>query len=357
MFSIAGLLGCGGKNAEHASESAPKAAKVEPAPQEKTAEVGITVDPSGRRWLTPEIPYDVYPELPAAVEVTANASALEPAERMTGSQNAIASVGAATSQSTTQRDPEVGQGADTPAGTSSSTDGTGGGWDQVLPQEVLQSEIAAVRNRLGEHLLTVGTYNSSFEDVANAGWEMSALATIVSEYPAAISWKEKALLARDAAVGIAMAATARGRENFKSAQLASEQVSAILNNNFPPGLGEPDPDTSREETADRAALMNRIQSAFDHLKEAGATEASLKSEAELAIHEARLLAALSKFTADADYTAAENADYQAAASELVKGGSALADATGAGDFVAFQSTLDRVNNACNQCHSKYRFSN
>src|SRR5690606_33802093 len=140
-------------------------------------------------------------------------------------------------------------------------------WPSILPLDVLRNEIAAVGNDLGEKLLTVGSYNAAFEDVSRNGWLLSALATIASEYPDPISWKSNALLARDQAVAVAMSATARGRQNFSEAQLANELVAAIINNNTPPGLSAPDPAASREETADRSALMSRMQLAFDSLKE------------------------------------------------------------------------------------------
>ncbi|HEX6987276.1 MAG TPA: hypothetical protein VF170_18000, partial [Planctomycetaceae bacterium] len=235
--------------------------------------------------------------------------------------------------------------------------GPAGGWDAVLPLEALQNEIAAARNELGEKLLTVGSYNAAFEQVATTGWLMSALATIAAEHPAPISWKGNALLARDAAVGVAMAAGGRGRENFNAARLANEQLVAVLNNNTPAGLPAPDPSASREETADRAALMTRMQTAFDRLKEAGGDGAAFAQGREAAAREARLLAALAKFTAHPDYGSAEEPEYQAAAGEIVSAGAAMAEAAGAEDHAAFRAALDRAGTACNRCHEKYRFGN
>lgn len=358
VIGFVAVAGCGGGSSDPAAKVAPKAAVVDDSYQEPTTEARSRVDSSGRRWLTTDIPYDVYPDLPSADEIAAGAILSESMEsRADSQQESIASVGTSSSQSMIQGTPVESGSAPQEASSVAAPVGADEGWDQILPLETLQAEITAVRNRLGENLLTVGTYNSSFEEVSNAGWEMSALTTIASEHAASISWKGQALFARDAAVRLAMAATSRGRENFNAAELASEQVFALLNNNPPPGLSEPDPETSREETADRAALMTRIQTAFDELKGAGATETTLRTQSEVAIHEARLLGALARFTADSDYTAAENADYQSAVRELVEGAKSLAGGAESGDLETYQSGLDRVSNACNQCHTKYRFSN
>lgn len=355
LVALLVLSGCGRETSERQSPSVQKVAVAVDAEQAPNAPK-VTIDSSGRKWLTPEVPYDVFPDLPTAEEIAAGASNQpSPTENADGEMSvASASVGSTTPA---PQSDETSSAAPASATSAPSNAGTEADWGDVLPLGVLQREIAAVRNRLGEALLTVGTYNSAFEEVANAGWEMSALATIVSEHPAEISWKDQALFARDAAVGVAMAATGRGRENFNTAQLASEQTFAIHNNNSPPGLAEPDPEASRGETADRAALMSRMQTAFDALKEAGADAASLKESGEEASHEAHVLAALAKFTANPDYTAADNEDYQSAAAKIIASGQAVADAAESGDHETFNAALARVNNACNQCHTKYRFAN
>ena len=84
------------------------------------------------------------------------------------------------------------------------------------------------------------------------------------------------LLARDAGVAVAMAATARGRKNQGETQVAFDQFSGVLNNN-PPKLPPPDPSASREETASRAALMKRMQIAQARLKDASADDAAFKA--------------------------------------------------------------------------------
>jgi len=232
-----------------------------------------------------------------------------------------------------------------------------GDWGTLLPVEVLQNEIAAAKNDLAEKLLTVGSYNAAFEQVSQDGWLLSALATIASEHPASISWKGDALLARDAAVAVAMAATARGRANFSEAQLASEQLAAVLNNNTPAGLASPDASMSREESADRAALMARMQTAFDRLKESGADEAAFTTNRAAIGQESRLLGALAKFTAHSDYGSAEEPEYQSAASAMIAAATAMAEAADAEDAAALKTALDTVGTSCNKCHEKYRFEN
>ena len=194
-----------------------------------------------------------------------------------------------------------------PAGGAASA--IGGEWDVVLPLNVLRDELAAVQNDLRQTLLTVSSYNANFEAAERDGWEASALATIAAEYSGPISWKQNALLARDAGVAVAMAATARGRKNQGETQVAFDQFSGVLNNN-PPKLPPPDPSASREETASRAALMKRMQIAQARLKDASADDAALKAAAETAPHEAAILAALMKFTAHPDYGSAAEPEYQ-----------------------------------------------
>jgi hypothetical protein len=353
---LAGLAGCHKATpmpSETAAEPAAKPSATASALASDAKGFQVSVDASGRKWLTPKIPYDVFPDVPSDAEAIAagRAAAVKAPPKVGGTDAMVASTAGETPvpvEPPPAETPEAKPAAPPP----SASGGSGANWDQVLPAEDLQKEIAAVRNDLTEKLRTVGSYNAAFEAVGRDGWLMSALATIAKEHPAPISWKGNALLARDASVALANAATARGRQNFNDAQLASEHVAAVLNNNTPPGLPTPDPAASREETADRAALMARMQAAFDTLKE---DSGDLKKNADTAAHEARLLAALAKFTSHKDYSSAGEPEYQAAANELISAGGAMAEAVAAEDKTGFQAALDRVGTACNHCHAKYRF--
>lgn len=365
LFRLAGaglwvgaLLVAGCEKGPAAAEGEKKAAAARPASPDRAsepagAEIKVTIDSSGRKWLTPTIPYDVYGDVPSDEEA-ATAAATAPSE--TPGSPAPGMTLASTDRAPSEPAPPQTSALENEPPISSPVASAPESWDAVLPAESLQREIASVRNDLSQKLLTVGSYNESFESVGNDGWLMAALATIAQEHPASISWKGNSLLARDAAVAIASAATARGRKNFGDAQLASEQLTAVLDNNTP-NLPAPDPAASREETADRAALMARMQAAFDRLKASAADDAVFRKELDASGHEARILAALAKFTAHTDYTSADEADYQAAAADLVAAGSAMAEAAAAEDRAGFTAALDRVGTACNKCHEKFRFEN
>lgn len=360
-LAVAAVAGCGRETGTTAAAPAGPLAKAEAASAEPAAAVEngpfqVRVDASGRKWLTPTIPYDAFPGLPSDQEVAAGGAGAPRVPVSAGDGGAVVASTGGTVAGPAELAPAE-QPTPGPSSPAAPTDVTGGGWEEVFPAENLQREIAAVRNALSQNLLTVGSYNESFESVANDGWLMSALATIALEHSASISWKPNALLARDVGIAVAAAATARGRQSFTAAQLAGEQLASVLDNNTPPGLPTPDPAASREETADRAALMARMQVAFDRLKESGADDSALKKNADPAAHEARVLAALAKFTAHGDYGSADEPEYQAAAGKVVTAGGSMAEAAGGEDLAGFKAAFDRAGVACNACHEKYRFSN
>jgi len=351
------LFGCGTEATPPADRTRKAIGAGRPAataPVQADGPFQVTVDSSGRKWLTPEIPYDAFPDVPSDEEA-AEAGAGDGIPVSAGGPDAAATIVASTDHAADEPSPAEGP-EPSAAAPASASESPAAGWNAILPVESLQREIATVRNDLSEKLLTVGSYNESFEAVANDGWLMSALATVAQEHSAPISWKGNSLLARDAAVSVASAATARGRQNFNDAQLASEQLTAVLDNNAP-DLPKPDPSASREETADRAALMARMQAASDRLKAAGTDESAFKKDLDAAGHEARVLAALAKFTSHGDYTSADEPEYQSAAAELVAAGGAMAEAVAAEDRAGFTAALDRVGTACNKCHEKFRFGN
>lgn len=391
-------MGCGGSSPEPAPSAPGNAeqnntgeaqqtqgeASVTP-PASSTATTSDTspftprTDPDGRKWLTAEVPYDVFPGLPSAEELMvarANGAAAGPVD-LTATSPAIPGGASgtmaepATPPATPPADTAMAEAQPKPAmpnepsesapamaandSASPAEASAGEGWAKWLPVEVLRNEIALVNNRLARNLLTSGSYNSTFEEISQDGWVLSALATIASQHPEEFSWKANALLLRDVSVNLAMAATARGRAAYQESGLAGEQITAILNNNSPAGLEEPDPEVSLEETADRASLMHRMESAQNRLKELGGDQAALKTNAEEINREARVLAALARFTAEKDYGSAENADYQAAADSLAQAGLTLAESSAEEDLAAYQAALDQAATSCTNCHEKYRF--
>lgn len=323
-------------------------AAIEPSP-----DLAVSIDATGRKWIAPGVPYDVFPDLPSEEEIAAAASVEPAAESMlaTAAEPASEAVASTDRPASAAAVPFA-----EPAPPESEATSGAASWEEILPGELLLIEVAALRNEIGEGLLTVGNYNEAFEQISNDGWVMSALATIASASADRISWKDNALLARDTAVKLAGAASGRGRQSFKEAATAKDELFAILNNNTPPGLPEPDPAASLEETADRAALMTRMQSAFERLKSFAGNEAQLTKNAAAAAQEARVLAALAKFTSHKDYSGTANADYQEFAKVLVDGGIEMAQAAGAQDAATFTTELDRIGTACNNCHQKYRLN-
>ena len=339
----------------------------------------------GQKFLAPGIPYDVFPELPDAATLIASAgtgtpvpaggsstagvsdgSSMPAAETRIAGNTPSAELATASTTANTTRPPvtisPATAGSTSPDSMAaaipgmSSTDNATASSDE-LPTEILLNELGAARNEVGQNLNTLASYNSSLEKVELDAWELSALATLAAEHSGKISWKDNALKARDAAVAIAMAATGKGRENLKKADVAYQQFSGVINNNPPPDLAAPDPQQSREETADRASLMKRMQTAQERLKEAAASDSAFKTNQQRSIHEALILGTLTRFTAHGSYGSASEGEYQKFAAALGAAAGEMAVAAEQEDADGFKSALDRVETNCAGCHAKFRFAN
>ena len=318
-------------------------AAADPPAARQTAFAPFT-DARGRRWLTDGIPYDAYDTAPSAASAARTG-------RPSGA-DLLAGIGA--NVGTAEETGGMSGSSMTGGSPSAASDGEPGEWGGVITAERLRDEVKAARNTLAGLTRTVAAFNRDYAAGGDAAAVLAAAATIAAEHPGPIPFKESAPALRGLSGQVAAAATARGRTAWLKTRDAFLPLDAVLNGNAPPD-GAANADDSRAIYADRAALMRRMQRAYDRLTQDYATASRLKDDATGAAAEASVLAALMEFSAHPDYDGAESEDYDGWAADLVAAGREATRAAEAGNFRVFDAAIDRAGQRCGDCHGVYRF--
>jgi hypothetical protein len=211
------------------------------------------------------------------------------------------------------------------------------------------------RNELTAALQSVGKYNARYRDVAVAAATLAAVAEIAIEHPESASWKQNAPIVRDLAAKTHDAASASGGQAFQAAKAPYEQLVDALDGNPPADLPASPPRRDFSQVADRGAVMKRMDSAFQSLKKSGSSPAAFRKESTRALHEAALLAALSRVITVGHYESADDPKYKTQAEGLTKAALEAKAAAKSEEGTAFRDAVTRVQKRCDACHADFRF--
>ncbi|GAB4153143.1 MAG: hypothetical protein Tsb009_29410 [Planctomycetaceae bacterium] len=230
-----------------------------------------------------------------------------------------------------------------------------GDWQQLAPIAILDAEIKRIRNLITQKTQTVGQYNGNYRDIQYNAATLAAIAQIAATHPDSISWKKNAYYIRDLGTKINKSADGLGRKKYDATKLSFEQFVDIMNGNNPPdSLKKPEPSVTFDEAASRFGLMRRMDQAHKWLLKEVRDEATLKSENETVIHEATMLAVLSKVIMDSSYDSTDEPEYREFAQNMVNASTTMVSAAKSGNYKGYRMAVDSIINNCNNCHTNYK---
>jgi len=341
VLGLVALIGCGKPPAP-----APKATASTSPAVKKSAPAKVAANKSSAPKVTEEggkkfldgIPYDVWFDDPLAVVAnTTNVAA--PANPVATTTDSATPKPAAETPMTETKTPASSAGLD---------------WASYIAMDQLQEESKRIRNQFKTLLQTPAAYTTDFEVVKMNGTVMSALAVIVAEAGEGVSWKPNAGYVRDFGFAINEAAKGPGKPNYDATKAVYENMESVFSGSIPPDVPEPDAKRATADAVVRNYLMRRMKLAMDALKLNINTEAKLKSEADQALQEAMVLAALAKMITLEGYSSAEEAEYQAFANSMIDQCVMATQAVKDQDFMKFQDAINSVDKTCSDCHTQYR---
>lgn len=225
-------------------------------------------------------------------------------------------------------------------------------WAAIIPPDVVDSEVTDIRNRLKQSLVSVAQYNTSYLSLMPHIQTMGVMAEIAGDHPGDIRWKENALVIRDLARQMAAEKLMRGPASKKKIEEPYFQIEDTLAGS-PPDL-EPEGDILFSDIAEMSELMKRLDTADKRLTVEIGSEEALAEKAELAKHEAAVLAALAKVIMMEGFGYAGDEDFEGHALPMMEAGIKIVEAADKGDFATFDAAKTRIKQSCSDCHRSYR---
>lgn len=249
----------------------------------------------------------------------------------------------------------AGMSADTPKPEAPAEGGTSksGGWDLVTANMVT-GEVKQIKTRMAESLSNVNKYNGQYKkNIRMDASVLAAIATIVGTKNDGASWKGDAKYVRDLSSNVIKEASGLEKKHYDATKTAWEDLDGLLSGNKPAKLPDSAPEVPFSETVNRGGAMLRMDKAYELLKQFSTADA-LKKNQELALHEAAILAVMTKVVASPGYPDIEEEDYQKIATAMEQYSVEAMNAAKEQNFAAYGDALSRMGKSCTECHTNYK---
>jgi len=184
---------------------------------------------------------------------------------------------------------------------------------------------------------------------------LAMLFGIAGEYDGDVRWKKDAPVARDAFARSAANFKVATDQAFNEAKARKEELSELVGGSSPFGGKSAEPKAAWGQVADRAPLMQYLESAWEpRLKPLLSDKGQFTSASDRILRDAELFAAVGSVLAKEGMKDAGDAEYQAFCNRLRDAAKQIIDAVKQKDFDSASKAGSTIGKACTECHENYR---
>ena len=238
----------------------------------------------------------------------------------------------------------------------SATSASASGWSSLIDGSVLENEVKRWQQDLEEKVTTPVKFKTTHQEISDQFSMLAMWFTIISQYESDVRWNESADSVRAAFMDASVKSRGTDMSAFQNAQRRTEDLTRLVRGEkFPdePGATEEVDDWSM--IVDRNPIMTRLElSVSEELKQATASEKDFKNAIDVVMHEAGIIAATSRVLQLPEMLDADDEDYAAYSQEMLDAALEMKAAAVAKNLDDVNSALNRINQACTNCHGDFR---
>src|SRR6056297_661849 len=101
-------------------------------------------------------------------------------------------------------------------------------------------------------------------------------------------------------------------------------------------------------------LRMRMEAAEKKMKNEAGSETAFSSQKDVVLHEASVLATMTKVITTSGYGYADDPEFVGYAQKIIEAAQQIRDAAETGNFGSYELALTQVSTACQECHSAYK---
>jgi len=236
-------------------------------------------------------------------------------------------------------------------------DGASGGfaWSKLIAGETLVDEIKDRAGGLAEGIATPASFKGG--GYRECRTELTSIATmfgVIADYDGDVRWKAEAAAARDLFARAGFNCKAGSDQTYNEAKARSEDMAAMIQGSRLDRPGESEGDVVWSDVAARSPLMVRLEMAEKKLAEVISSSSAFRSEPEVVLHEAEIVAVLTQVLQLPELDDFDDETYRDYAAAMGEAAQALRAAALEGRYDEATAALGRLKQSCDTCHGDYR---
>jgi len=241
-------------------------------------------------------------------------------------------------------------------GSGASGGAVGGGWTAVISPQTIEDTIKSLKQQVDKEVTTLSDFKGKGHKLARRDYTLLAmLFGIAAEYEGDVRWKKDAAVARDAFARSAANFKVATDQAFNEAKTRKQELGELVGGSSPFGGKSADAKAPWPQVADRASLMQYLESAWEpRLKAALADKGALTSSADKILRDAEMFAAIGEVLKKEGMKDAADAEYLAFCNKLRDGAKQILSAVKQKNFNEASQASSTISKACAECHENYR---
>jgi len=244
-----------------------------------------------------------------------------------------------------------------PGGGGGSAPLPGGGfaWSTLVSEETLTDEIKDTKAALAKAIATPSTFKGGGYNEARVGFGTVAMSFgVIAAYDKDIRWKKQAEQARDLFARVGSNCKVGTDQSLAESKARVADLEALLEGNPIQAKVDREEDFVWSQVAGRPSLMSRLEEADARLAAAIASKGDFSKQADVALHEAELVALIGEVIQQKDYEYHDDDTYRGYASAMRDAAVKARDAATKNDYEAARAAVGAMQKSCNDCHGGYR---
>jgi hypothetical protein len=230
-------------------------------------------------------------------------------------------------------------------------------WSKIIESDTLINEVKASQKLVADDVKSLSEFKGGgYKRSRNTYTMLATIFGIIAEYDRDMRWKKEAVGARDQFGRVGINLKVSTDQAFNESKLRSEDVSLLVRGDT---ISQP-PNADlkvkwNDKVANRPPLMDRLKVATDErLNKVMSDAGAFTKGAELAAHEAQIVAALAQTIQREGYSYADDETYLEYARSMQKGALEIAAAAKTKNYDGARAAFGVVRKSCDDCHSSFR---
>lgn len=245
----------------------------------------------------------------------------------------------------------------TGSGESGSIGGAAGsGWSALISPATIEDNIKSLKQQVDKEITTLSDFKGKGHIFARRDYTLLAmLFGIAAEYEGDVRWKKDAAVARDAFARSAANFKVATDQAFNEAKTRKQELGDLVGGSSPYGGKSADAKATWPQVADRASLMQYIDTAWQQrLNPALSDKGAFTSSTDKILRDAEMFAVISEVLMKEGMKDAADAEYVAFCKKLREAAKQIISAAKQKDFGEVSKAKSTISKACDECHESYR---